>query len=176
MAHLNIHPAPGLGELIPGWFVVPNNPFQPRQPVARTVGVGELVAANWTLPQNPLANALSTIGLPPGQRSGKAVIQGLGAIDLGSELASWANPGRWTLGQWALVIGIGALFLITMRKDRAGYKAAKLQAKADYYRALQEARLKHSTAGQRAVELIRSRRRAAAPAPAPAPAPAAPAE
>jgi len=91
------------------------------------------------------------------------VIQGLGAIDLGAEFAAWTNPGQWTLGQWALVIGIGALFLLTMRKDRAGYKAAKLQAKADYYRALQEARLKHSTAGQRALELLRSSRRAAAP-------------
>jgi len=70
MAHLNIHPAPGLGELIPGWFVVPNNPFQPRQPVARTVGVGELIAAHWTLPQNPLA----TLCRPSGCRraSGRA--------------------------------------------------------------------------------------------------------
>jgi hypothetical protein len=164
MPFINVHPAPGLGELTPGWFIVPNNPFQLRQPVARTTGVGELVAAHWTLPQNPLANQLATIGLPPGQSSQKAVIQGLGAIDLGSEFSSWANPGEWTFSQWALVIGVGALFLLTMRKDRAGYKAAKLQAKADYYRALQDARSKHKTLGGRAVDYARERRAAAAAA------------
>jgi hypothetical protein len=51
-----------------------------------------------------------------------------------------------------------------MRKDRAGYKAAKLQAKADYYRALQDARSKHKTLGGRAVDYARERRAAAAAA------------
>lgn len=150
MAHINRHPAPGFGELTRGWWVVPNNPFQPPVVKGRVTGTGELVAANWTLPQNPLANTLSTIGLPSGERSRTATIQGLGTIDLTQVLSEWSNPAQWTMSQWAIVAGIGLLLLLTMRKDRTAYRAAKYRAKADYLQAISEARKKSPTLASRA--------------------------
>lgn len=155
MAHIHRHPAPGFGELTPGWWVVPNNPFSPPVLKGTSVGIGQLVAANWTLPQNPLANALSTVGLPPGQKSGVGHLQGLGAINLNEQFQRWANISNWSLGQWAIVIGLGALFLITVRKDRSGYRAAKLQAKADYYRAISEAKKSHPTYSSQVARRVR---------------------
>ena len=168
MSHIHRHPAPGLGELIPGWWNVPNNPF--NQPTVKSVrpSVGELVRTNWVLPQNPLANSLSTVGLPAGQKSGRGVLQGLGQININEFLQDWADPSSWTLGQWALVVGIGAVLLVTMRKDSSAYRAAKLQAKADYHRAIAEAKSKSPTLAYRAYEAYQ--RRGAAPA-APAAAP-----
>lgn len=151
MPHIHRHPAPGFGELTRGWWVVPNNPFQVPVNKGRVTGTGELVAANWTLPQNPLANALSTVGLPSGERSRTATIQGLGAIDLTQTLSEWSNPGQWTLSQWAIVAGVGLLLLMTMRKDRTAFRAAKYRAKADYLQAISEARRRSPTLASRAV-------------------------
>src|SRR5882724_9614777 len=54
MAGINRHPAPGLGELQPGWFVVPQNPM--HGPVSYIRGVGDILATGgFTVPQNPVA-------------------------------------------------------------------------------------------------------------------------
>lgn len=155
MSHIHRHPAPGFGELMRGWWVVPNNPFQQNTVKGRVVGTGELVSAYWTLPQNPLANALSTVGLPSGERSRTATIQGLGSIDLTQVLSEWSNPAQWTATQWAIVAGIGLLLLMTMRKDRTAFRAAKYRAKADYLQAVSEARKKSPTLASRAAERMK---------------------
>jgi len=76
MPFLHLHPAPGLGELMPGWFVVPQNPIAPDytalvptpqakahgQPV-RVRGMRELLSARFTVPQNPIRRELSGNGV-----------------------------------------------------------------------------------------------------------------
>lgn len=55
MANLNIHPAPGLGDLTAGFFVVPQNPLQMAQEgISRVRSLGELVYGSFVVPQNPL--------------------------------------------------------------------------------------------------------------------------
>ncbi len=68
MSRLQYHPAPGIGEILPGFYVVPQNPLRAlsAEPVrqlgiTRTPHIGELVAANYVVPQNPLRKAL---GMP----------------------------------------------------------------------------------------------------------------
>lgn len=75
MSHINFHPAPGLGDLLPGMFVVPQNPIRdagtalvpsvqataPNQ-VMRVKHIGELLQAAFTVPQNPLIRTLATGG------------------------------------------------------------------------------------------------------------------
>ena len=83
MPHLSLHPAPGLGELMPGWFVVPQNPIAPDStplvptPQARSGGkpvyiprMGELMPAKFTVPQNPLVRELCGLGVLGGGCSG----------------------------------------------------------------------------------------------------------
>jgi hypothetical protein len=54
MANLNIHPAPGLGDLTQGFYVVPQNPLQfATEGVSRVTTLGELLAGSFVVPQNP---------------------------------------------------------------------------------------------------------------------------
>jgi hypothetical protein len=66
---LPMHPAPGLGDLMPGWFVVPQNPILDRgtplvpsvqatnpNGISRIPRLGDLVVGSFTVPQNPLTN------------------------------------------------------------------------------------------------------------------------
>lgn len=55
----NNHPAPGFGDLLPGFFVVPQNPFTP--PV-RVPGIGDILPGRFIVPQNPLRDALGMSG------------------------------------------------------------------------------------------------------------------
>lgn len=55
MANLNIHPAPGFGDLTSGFFVVPQNPIQmAREGISRVPSLGEFMAAAFAVPQNPV--------------------------------------------------------------------------------------------------------------------------
>lgn len=69
---LRFHPAPGFGDLMPGWFVVPQNPIttpgtalvpslqgtRPNQVLRRTT-MAELMPGSFTVPQNPLWRAIT---------------------------------------------------------------------------------------------------------------------
>src|SRR5579863_8168943 len=60
--NLAYHPAPGLGDLLPGFYVVPQNPLKQSAPVTYTPGIGDLVegsAVNFVVPQNPLKSYIS---------------------------------------------------------------------------------------------------------------------
>lgn len=72
MPHIPFHPAPGFGDLSPGWFVVPQNPMrsdgtalvpsvQATAPgrVVRVPSLNDLVQASFVVPQNPLVPHLS---------------------------------------------------------------------------------------------------------------------
>ena len=71
MSMLNFHPAPGLGDLLPGEFVVPQHPIRdagtPLVPsnVGLTKGrpykvpkLGDLMPGKFAVPQNPLITTL----------------------------------------------------------------------------------------------------------------------
>ena len=83
MPHLPFHPAPGLSDLAPGWFVVPQNPLTMGKstPLVATTAatapgrwirnptLADLVQGAFVVPQNPVANNLA---------QGLASLRGLG--------------------------------------------------------------------------------------------------
>ena len=53
--NLSIHPAPGLGDLLPGWYAVPQNPVDiGLSGIGYTSGIGEILPGSFAVPQNPL--------------------------------------------------------------------------------------------------------------------------
>lgn len=48
---LGHHPAPGLGDLLPGFYVVPQNPVQPVKYIR---GISEILPGSFPVPQNPV--------------------------------------------------------------------------------------------------------------------------
>lgn len=54
MANLNLHPAPGLGDLTSGFYVVPQNPIQmATDGISRVPSLGEFMAGSFVVPANP---------------------------------------------------------------------------------------------------------------------------
>ncbi len=50
--NISFHPAPGLGDLMPGWYPVPQNPM--TDGVAYIPRIGEIMAGSYPVPQNPI--------------------------------------------------------------------------------------------------------------------------
>lgn len=104
-----VHPAPGLGDLLPGWFVVPQNPIKGAStPVVATVtakaggsvvkvpSMGDLLPGMFVVPQNPLKQALAS---PPGSGvPGTKAPQapGMGCFSCG--LGQTTTPGGGLMG------------------------------------------------------------------------------
>lgn len=53
-ANISFHPAPGLGDLMPGWFAVPQNPITNRAPITYTPTIGDILPGSFVVPQNPI--------------------------------------------------------------------------------------------------------------------------
>jgi hypothetical protein len=141
MAFLNIHPAPGLGVMLPGWWTVPNNPFSPPVPVGVAPSATQELAEELAnaRPRNAIAEAVRAID--PTAR-GPVTVHGLGAafnLDEALDFSKW----DWTT--WLLIGGAALLLLSSMRKNRLSYKAAKYQAKADYYKSIAAAKAESPT-------------------------------
>ena len=50
--NIHIHPAPGLGDLMPGWFAVPQDPItMARQGVTMTPGIGDILPGHTSCPK-----------------------------------------------------------------------------------------------------------------------------
>jgi hypothetical protein len=161
MAHINYHPAPGLGDLLPGFFVVPQNPIMAAEQAAvgnpvqttRVPQMGELVRASFTVPQNPLLNALATVGRPPGMAGlacpycdDAVALNGLGEFSLGGAFGSLTQ--NWQT--WAMVGGGLLLVMLLMgRGNKSAYKSELSAAKADYYKRVQGAKTKYARRGAR---------------------------
>jgi hypothetical protein len=75
MSHIPFHPAPGFGDLLPGSFVVPQNPVRsdgtPLVPsvqatapgmVVRVPSLADLLQASFVVPENPLRRGMSGLG------------------------------------------------------------------------------------------------------------------
>lgn len=52
MAQIQLHPAPGLGDLMAGWFAVPQNSI--TDGVTYTPGIGDILPGSFVVPQNPI--------------------------------------------------------------------------------------------------------------------------
>jgi hypothetical protein len=86
-ANIHIHPAPGLGELMPGWFAVPQNPIDfAKNGVSYTPGIGDILPASFVVPQNPIMDYVNGnvkligqgSGAPKGGNVGTAKGSGMG--------------------------------------------------------------------------------------------------
>lgn len=70
MSMISYHPAPGLGDLLPGFFVVPQNPIKDAQGVTYVPRIGEILPGSYAVPQNPIKDymggRLNLIGREPG--------------------------------------------------------------------------------------------------------------
>lgn len=131
------HPAPGLGDLLPGSYVVPQNPLQGITYVPR---IGEILPGAYVVPQNPIkdymAGRLNLIGREPGAKGTVNGISGVGCGcgggcgacgGLGSLSDDWsAIQANITAGDymgalqstvfgvpvWAIAAGLGVMFFM----------------------------------------------------------------
>jgi hypothetical protein len=152
MAHLSFHPAPGLGDLLAGYFVVPQNPIRdagtPLVPsvqathpnkVMRVKHIGELLRASFTVPQNPLIRTLAD----GGQTSGMA---GLGCSGLGCLGATGVFGGETTdtgsfltsdsLGvgfpNWGIIAASGLVAWMLFMPGGSEYRRKKRELASQY--------------------------------------------
>ena len=152
--NIPFHPAPGLGEMLPGFFVVPQNPIK----AAGGMGgiryqphVGELMPASFTVPQNPIVKNIRTGmgGLATGRFMGfTGGMSGLGEFDLSSITENF-KPGEWSTQTWLMIAGAGILLIMMARPGQSQYKAAMSQARADYQKSVAGIRSKYKRVGQR---------------------------
>jgi hypothetical protein len=153
MSHINFHPAPGLGDLLPGMFVVPQNPIMdagtplvpsvqataPNQ-VMRVKHIGELLPGMFVVPQNPIIRTLAT----GGQTSGMAGLGCGGGCGCGMGDATAAPAtSDWTsfFTQSTIIPGIpdgliygGGLLAVYMLMSPGGkeYRQKSRALKAQY--------------------------------------------
>lgn len=149
MSMIGFHPAPGLGELLPGWFVVPQNPLElATRGIRRIPTIGEIVPATFPVPQNPLVRALS-LGASP-----KCLCVGIGCGDgcLSRYSGMTGLPEIWeqvkttATGAWGSVTGMlgganwttyalagGGVLLLWMLISRGGgYRREAGAARREY--------------------------------------------
>ena len=152
--NIPFHPAPGIGELLPGFFVVPQNPIRDAMGMSGVryqPHIGELMPASFTVPQNPIVKNIQTGmgGLAQGRFMGfTSGMAGLGEFDLSSITDSF-KPGEWSTQTWMMIAGAGIIAIMMMRPGGSQYKAAMSQAKADYSKSVAGIRSKYKRVGQR---------------------------
>ena len=98
MSMLNYHPAPGLGDLLPGFYVVPQNPITDAHGVSYVPRIGDILPGSFPVPQNPIKDymngRLNLIGREPGV---PGTVNGKGVSGCGCG-GSCGNPGCGGLG------------------------------------------------------------------------------
>lgn len=152
--NLPFHPAPGIGELLPGFFVVPQNPIRDASGmggVKYQPHIGELLPASFNVPQNPIVKNIQTGmgGLARGGFEGFTAgmaggMSGLGEFDLSSFI-----PSQWSKTTWMIVAGVGVMLIMMSRPGKSAYQAAMAQARADYSKQVATIRGKYKRTGQR---------------------------
>jgi len=84
MSNLNIHPAPGFGDLTAGFYVVPQNPIRRAQEgISKVPALGDFMAACFAVPQNPVLDYAVGQVKPLGQGAG--AMPGLHNVNSGSK-------------------------------------------------------------------------------------------
>ena len=159
MAFTNIHPAPGLGELMPGFYVVPQNPITMAQTgMGYSPRMGDLLPAAFTVPQNPIVNnfqtgmqGMGTMGCAPGSKCGMGFMGSLAGMGEGeSEIAldpTAVLPSTWDKSTMWIVIA-GAFVLLLSYKPNTGQKRSELKRlKGAYERKAGEIKGQYRTVG-----------------------------
>lgn len=132
MSHIYQQLAPGFGDILPGNFVVPQNPLHPgTMDGVRVPHVGELMPARFAEPENPLLNALQGRIMPGNGGCGSC--SGMGALDLSSittSVSSWASSQPWTT--WAVIgaAAIGVFYLSGRGSSGSAYRQEKREMMA----------------------------------------------
>jgi hypothetical protein len=148
MATINFHPAPGFGELMPGAFVVPQNPFRPASYVP---SIGELLPGTFTVPENPIIRELSgQSSLRPGSNGSTRTIsmEGIGSCGCISGMCG-CDDGMGDLGFIDPITGgaavLGGLLILWLLSLPGGkdYRYDRIKARADYEKRLSEIRSSH---------------------------------
>lgn len=157
MSQIGFHPAPGLGDLAPGFFVVPQNPMRSDSTVlvpsvqasaggriVKKPHIGDFVAASFVVPQNPIVRNLSTgmMGLGGGMGCGCGTPDcggynpyGLQGLDL-SSLQSWATAPSFvsaSVPNWLLYGGAAAAAYFLLMPGGSEYRS-KSRALSSQYR------------------------------------------
>jgi hypothetical protein len=115
MSHIPFHPAPGLGDLLPGEFVVPQNPIRDAgtalvpSAVALAGGrpykvakLGDLMPGKFTVPQNPIVTTLRNgYGGTRTNRTAKSSCPATSS----SSMSPWLIAGAAALGLYLLAKG-----------------------------------------------------------------------
>ena len=156
MAHINFHPATGFGDLLPGWFDVPQNPIRdagtplvpsvqavyPNQ-VTRKKTLGEFMSASFAVPQNPIIRTLATGGQTSGMAGLGCAGCGMGSLgqtgstsvftedSLGLGLPNWAYMAGGAVLAWAIFMPGGSEYRqkkSALASQYRGYKRAKKAA------------------------------------------------
>ena len=143
------HPAPGIGDILPGWFAVPQNPLVPAK---YHQSIGELLAATFVVPQNPImdANTSNSVGKPAQCSTCGPVISGGGVSGLGSlGMFESFDPRTWGMLEWAVVAGGGLLVLSMLRPGRSAYREELSRAKAAYRDTVAKVKRKYPRVGAR---------------------------
>ena len=116
--NIAFHPAPGLGELMPGWFVVPQNPITDTGGVTYTPGIGDILPGCFAVPQNPIKDAVTGSVVPlatsPGAGGGMvngqpvtpASLSGRGGCGCGGGCGGGCAGGMGDItSEWAILTG-----------------------------------------------------------------------
>lgn len=145
MPMLNFHPAPGLGDLLPGWYTVPQNPLRPDSTplvpsvqaasgnrITRKPTIGDLLPGTmFVIPQNPIlqniSGGMAGLGCGCGCQSGPPAVAlgalnfdgqgmlGTGLFEGGLDLSTWGAPEYVAAG-----IGVYTLFSLFSTGKRHG--------------------------------------------------------
>src|SRR5215469_16366842 len=80
-ANIFMHPAPGLGYMMPGWFDVPQDPItRGMRGITYTPGIGDILVSNsarvFSVPQNPIKDFVTGNVQPLGQVAGGPSVGG----------------------------------------------------------------------------------------------------
>lgn len=148
----NFHPSPGLGDLLPGWFVVPQNPIRadstvlvpsvqatvPGQ-IARRPHMGEFLPATFAVPQNPIIKNLNTgmgglaCGCGTPSCDGAGNFYGMSGFDV-SSVTDWAQKTSPVGGlpNWALFGGAAALAWLVLMPGGSEYRTQKRALASEY--------------------------------------------
>ncbi len=134
MSHIAFHPAPGLGDLLPGWHSVPQNPITAGESAVRyTPRIGELVAAYFSLPANPLVqHGMGGCGCQ------SRAADGMGELDLSSAWetvtasASGVIDSAKSINPWVLGGGLALVAILLFRPSGSEYRQAMSAAREKY--------------------------------------------
>lgn len=129
------HPAPGLGDMMPGWYAVPQNPITSGgtapQPVTVKSSIGDILRGQYAVPQNPIVSQVTGnvrplatgmgMGCACGQLNGQPVGMGDFTTDW-SKVSTDFSAGNYStvlqdtllgIPVWGYAVGIVAAMMLS---------------------------------------------------------------